>query len=212
MYCPRCGTENEQGDRFCANCGASLRSPKEPAERLSARERVAGVIGSTRRAQLLTVGTAIAIVIVVIATLTLAADDEGIPRDSYTVAADRICVEAKKQIGAAGNRALAGQPSDAPAAYARSLVPLVAQWRVDFNALHAPPDRVEQANALSEALHAVEIQASALALAAEDGAPDLSEQAQHVDQLTEDVEQAIADLGLTDCSRISIAPRAPPNG
>jgi len=160
-------------------------------------------------------GTALAIVVAIVAVLALPSNDDGIPRDSYTIAADRICVDAKKQIGAAGNRALAdarnGRASD-PSEYARSLVPIVGQWRVDFDAMKVPDDRVEQANELDASLREVEIQASSLALAAQRGAVDLTARAQRVDQLTEGVERAIADLGLDDCSRITIAPGAPPPG
>ncbi len=157
----------------------------------------------------------LAIIVAIVAALTLPSNDQGeIPRDSYTIAADRICVNAKKQIGAAGNRALADarNGASAPSEYARSLVPIVGQWRVDFDAMKAPGDRVEQANALDTSLREIEIQASSLALAAQRGAPDLTARAQRVDQLTEEVERAISDLGLDDCARISIAPGAPPPG
>ena len=36
MYCPDCGTQNEAGARFCANCGAelSVRAPRHAASHL----------------------------------------------------------------------------------------------------------------------------------------------------------------------------------
>ncbi len=88
----------------------------------------------------------------------------------------------------------------------------MGQWRVDFDALKVPGDRIEQANELDASLREVEIQASSLALAAQRGASDLAARAQRVDQLTEGVERAIGDLGLDDCARITIAPGAPPPG
>jgi hypothetical protein len=209
VRCPRCGTENEPGDRFCANCGASLGAKEEPSEQLSLGERLTGAIGTSPRARLLTAGTAIAVVIAIVAVIALPSNDQGIPRDAYTIAADRICVNAKKEIGAASNRALPNARSD-PGGYARSIVPIVAQWRVDFNALTVPADRVELANALNEALLEVEIQTASLALAADRHAPDLATRARQVDQLTRGVEQAIRDLGLSDCAQITIAPGAPP--
>ena len=30
MFCPNCGTENEQGALFCANCGTSLAVDEAP--------------------------------------------------------------------------------------------------------------------------------------------------------------------------------------
>jgi hypothetical protein len=210
VRCPRCGTENEPGDRFCANCGASLREKQEPSEQISPGERLARAIGTSRRTRLLTAGTAVAIVIAIVAAFALPSNnDHSIPRDSYTIAADRICVNAKKQIGAASNRALANARRD-PGGYARGIVPIVAQWRVDFNSMSVPHDRLQQANALNEALRAVEIQASSLALAANGHATDLVARAQAVDRETQKVEQAIRDLGLSECSQITIAPGAPP--
>ncbi len=90
-------------------------------------DRIRRLIGTTRRARLITIGTALAIVVAIVAALSLPGNDDGIPRDSYTIAADRICVMAKKQIGAAGNRALADvrnaapvPPANTPAAWSRS--------------------------------------------------------------------------------------------
>jgi hypothetical protein len=159
---------------------------------------------------MITAGTAIAIVIAVVAALALPSDEKAIPRDAYTIKADTICVAAKKQIGAASSKALATAGKGDPGEYARSLVPIVAQWRIDFDALHAPADRAEQVVGLDEALLAVEIKAAGLALAADRGAPDIVARAQDLDHLTQTVEGAIKDLGLDDCSRITIAPGAPP--
>jgi hypothetical protein len=214
VHCPRCGTENEPGDRFCSNCGATLGRAEKPAEQLPIGERIKRLVGTSRRSQLITIGTVVAIVVAIVAALALPANEGGeIPRDAYTIAANRICVNSKKEIGDAGSRALANTPNGAdPGEYARSLVPIVAQWRVDFNGLDVPDDRTEQANALNGALLEVEVQASSLALAAKRGAADLPARAQRVDQLTEGVETAIANLGLDECAGIAIAPGAPAPG
>jgi len=214
VHCPRCGTENEPGDRFCSNCGATLGGAEKPAEQLPIGERIKRLVGTSRRARLITIGTVLAIAIAIVAAVALPANDDGeIPRDAYTIAANRICVNAKREIGEAGSRALANARNGAdPGEYARSLVPIVAQWRVDFNGLDVPDDRVEQANALSAALLEVEVQASGLALAAKRGASDLPARAQRVDQLTEGAERAIANLGLDECAGIAIAPGAPAPG
>jgi zinc-ribbon domain len=210
VFCPRCGTENAPGDRYCSNCGATLKERTGPRERLSLRQRLGRLIGTTRRARIITGGTALAIVIAIVAVVALPSNETEIPRDSYTISADRMCVAAKKQIGAASSRALANAQKGDPGDYARSLVPIIAQWRIDFDALHAPADRAPQAVALDSALLEVEIKAAGLALAADRGAPDLVARAQQVDHQTQAVEGAINDLGLRDCADITIAPGAPP--
>jgi hypothetical protein len=155
-----------------------------PQEKLSLRERIGRLIGTTRRARLLTAGTALAIVIAIVAAVAL--PDDEIPRDDYTVSADRICVKAKREIASARSRALADASED-PGEYPRDLVPIVAQWRADFGALEAPEDRVEEANRLDDALRAVEVGAAELAQAAERGKQDLGARAQRVDELTAEV-------------------------
>src|SRR5882724_3530575 len=119
MFCPRCGTENEEGDRFCVSCGASLRKT-EPAESKPLRERLRDLIGKTPRARAVTAGTAIAIAIAIAAFIAIpAANDSG---DSYTRAADDICVQSKQQIGAVEQSI---PPSAGPGRFAQFLVPIV---------------------------------------------------------------------------------------
>ena len=52
MRCPRCGHENQEGDRFCANCGARLTPvapPREtPTESLEPAGPTAGPGGPSR--------------------------------------------------------------------------------------------------------------------------------------------------------------------
>lgn len=203
MHCPRCGTPNEPGDRFCSSCGASLRRSSEgsqPTGRLS--ERLGRIAGETRRARLLTVGTVLAIVIAVAGFIALSPEDDGaIPRDSYTRAAERICLGSKRQIVAAEQSAVQHVERGSNAILARALVPIVAGWRAQLGVLNTPEDRVQPAGELDRALRDVEIQISKLALVA--GAGDrrrILAQARRVDAETVQVEDAIAALGLEECA------------
>ena len=168
-------------------------------------------MGTTRRARLLTAGTALAAAIAVAAAIALPSGDKGIPRDSYTVSADRICVNAKKQIGRAGARA-ARSGAGALSRYAAEVVQVVGQWRVDFGTLETPGDRDQQAAALDGALRNVEVEAGGLALAAQRGAGDVLARASRLDRATGGVERAIRDLRLDQCARVVILPAAPRDG
>jgi hypothetical protein len=150
----------------------------------------------------------VAVAVAIVATIALSNKEEGIPRDSYTVAADRICVDAKKQIGRAGDRV--ARTGAGVGRYASQVVQLVGQWRVDFGNIERPGDRAEEAAALDAALRNVEVEAGALALATQRGAGDVPARARRLDRATEDVERAIRDLGLDQCARIVILPGARP--
>ena len=208
MFCPRCGTQNEAGDRFCSSCGASLRETSaRPTEPKSFRDRVGGLIGTTRRARLVTVMTAVAILVAIAAFIALdpAEDDDEIPRDAYTLEADGICVDAKRRIVAVERRALADPSRSRPAGFAGALVSIVADWRADLQSLVPPADRIEQVSQLDAALLGAEIELAGLALiAAESGRARTLERAKEVDTATARVEEAISSLGLRDCSRLTI--------
>jgi hypothetical protein len=211
VYCPRCGHENKAGDRFCSNCGATLvHEEKVPKEKRSWRERAAGLIGTTRAAQLTTAGIAIAIVVALIAFLTLNNDDD-IPRDDYTVTADEMCVTAKQQIGTAANRSLTAGVT-VPSGYAAAIVPIVADWQRNFSELDVPTDRTEEATSLNDALVQVLIEAGALArLPGAAPSSAATAQAARVDAASQEVENAVADLGLDDCEHLQVT-AAPPSG
>ena len=86
MDCPRCGTPNEPGDRFCSSCGASL-GKEAPKPQRSPRERIGGLFGTDRRTRLVSLATILAVIVAVIAFIALGEDDEKtIPRDAYTIA------------------------------------------------------------------------------------------------------------------------------
>lgn len=203
MYCPRCGTPNEPGDRFCSSCGASLRKT-EPATEAGRRPRaqLRRLVGETRRARLITAGTALAIVVAIAGFVALSPDDEEpIPRDSYTLAAERICLSTKRQIVAAEQSAVRQGGKQATGGVARALVPIVAAWRAEMDTLKTPEDRAEQVEELDRALREVEIQVAKLALVAESGSgADILAQAKRVDTETARVEAAIAALGLEECA------------
>jgi zinc-ribbon domain len=213
MYCPRCGAENQQGDRFCASCGAALPGTREARKRRSFREWIAELVGTTPRARWLSAGTAAAIVVAVVAFLALKPSDDEIPRDGYTIAADRLCVQSKNEISAAAKRSLASNRPTDFVSYADRLVPLVAEWRSKFGALEVPEGRGDEAQDLDTALRDVEIESGTLARVAREGdRKQLIAQAQEVEQRTGAVESAIAALNLDHCAHLSVGPGPPRKG
>jgi uncharacterized Zn finger protein (UPF0148 family) len=204
VHCPRCGTPNEPGDRFCTSCGTAL-TKAEPTPRRSWRQRLGGLVGTDRRTRLITGATIAALAIAVIAFVALSDDDEeSIPRDPYTIAADRMCIAAKRQIVAVERAGLQRQAPDTSGG-ARNLLPVVAEWRSEFDALDVPSDRLEQARALDAALREVEARISALArVAAEDDRAELLARAKEAEAASAGVEEAVSDLGLSHCSSLAI--------
>lgn len=207
MYCSRCGTQNEEGDRFCSSCGASLQAgDAEGTPPRPLRQRLIALVGTSRRAQLTTLGTVVALVVAVTAFIVLKPADEDngeIPRDSYTIAADNMCVAAKQKIVAVEREAL-GAKKGGDTALA-GLVPVISGWRGEFEAMRVPTDRVEQARHVAEALRQVEIQLAGLSLAAgEGGSTGAVASAKKVDEASSEVERAISELGLADCARRTI--------
>lgn len=161
---------------------------------------------------MLTGGTVLAVLVAIAAFIALRPAGEGtIPRDAYTLAAERICVNGKRQIVAAEQSALSGQGRNDEATLARSLVSVVATWRAELQAITVPSDRIDQANDLAAALQAVEIQVAKLALVADtsDRAKTVA-QARRVDAETARVESAVAALGLEECAREIIGFSQPP--
>jgi hypothetical protein len=197
VYCPRCGSPNEPGDRFCSACGAALRETA-PKEHRAPRERLARLFGTTRRARLISGATALALVAALAAFIALNTD-EGIPRDAYTIAADGICLEAKRDIVSA--RKESGSPSSFP----RALVAIVGNWRDQLRELSIPSDRVEQAHELEAALLVTQIRIARLARVAGLGEKRAAlASAKQAEEASAGVEEAVASLGLDECAEAAI--------
>lgn len=201
MRCPRCGTVNAEGDRYCSSCGAQLGGSDADAPPVPARKRLSNLIGTTRKARLVTAGTIVAVIVAVIAFIALKPDQEGsIPYDAYTKEADELCVSSKQAIVAV-ERQFGGDPT----VMARELVPVVGSWRTQLGALKPPSDRVELVQQLEAALVEVEAQIGGLARVAKtDGRRQAIAKANQADEASSAVERAVAALGLSHCAAATI--------
>lgn len=201
MKCPRCGTPNEPGDRYCASCGATLGRDPEPKQRLTARQRAENLFGTTRKARLISAATAIALLVAIAAFLALDPAEDEIPRDAYTVSADRLCLDSKHSIVAI-ERSFSAQGI---AAVARELVPVVGAWRSQLHELTPPEDRRDLARQLEAALLESEVQIAGLARIAgvEDSRRTIAK-ARQADRASTAVEEAVANLGLSECAEAAI--------
>jgi hypothetical protein len=205
VYCPRCGSPNEADDRFCSACGAELPGAPAGAEKPSLRQRIGQLIGTTRRARLASAGTVAALIIALVAFAVLKPAKDEIPRDAYTIAADRICIEAKHQIVAVERQSVAGSGPRGSGGFAQALVPAVGTWRLHFQELIVPADRVEEARQLSAALLDAEIKIAKLARAEASGdGKTILATARRADAATTSVEEAASSLGLTECASAAI--------
>jgi hypothetical protein len=175
-------------------------------ERHSLQDRISRVVGTTRRARLATAATAIALLLAVVAFFALdSSDDDAIPRDAYTVAADGQCIAAKRQIVSSERRFLTSPGGAETSEVAKALLPIVATWRSDFGALSVPADRLEQARQLDSALREVEIAIGELARVADEGdRRQTLASARGADGAATRVEGAIASLGLSQCGRLTL--------
>lgn len=208
MFCPRCGAESDEGSRYCAACGSELPRRADSGagsgeEAPGFRERLRDAVGTSRRSRMLSLGTAAAIVIAVVAFVALPSDDDGeeAQQDGYARALDGICTERKQEVAAAQRKAVAGRSLDAVGRYADSLVPIVGEWRRDLANPAPPGDRAAELEALQSALLEVQIEAGTLARVAREGDREgVATTAVRVDAATENVEAAVDSLGLRRCS------------
>lgn len=205
MHCPRCGTPNEPGDRYCSSCGAVLRELREPQREATTRERIAGLVGATRRARWVTAATALAVVVAVVAFIALPTDEQGIPRDEYTLAAEQICLDAKREMLATSRLARERDSSTATSEYARALLPAVSGWRLELDELEVPADREAEAADLTAALKVAEARIASLARTAETGNRRRTlTTAAAADDASTRVEEAVAALGLDECAELRL--------
>jgi hypothetical protein len=110
------------------------------------------VTGTTRRARIVSALTATAVVIAVVGFIALKPSEDSIPHDAYTIAADRMCLQAKHQIVAAERQSLKRAGQDGSGDFARTLVPIITEWHSEFSVLGVPSDRADQVLALNSAL------------------------------------------------------------
>lgn len=201
MRCPRCGTVNEKGDRFCSSCGAQLGDAVETDAPASTGKRLANLIGTTRKARLVTAATIVALVVAVISFIALKPDDEeSLPYDAYAKEADQLCLTSKAAIVAVER-----QYGTDVKVMARELVPVVGSWRTQMGSLTPPSDRVELAQGLEAALVEVEAQIGGLArVAGTDDRQQTIAKAKQADAASHAVEEAVAALGLTHCAAAPI--------
>jgi hypothetical protein len=205
VYCPRCGTPNEPGDRFCSSCGATLGKAAAPKERTSPREWLGQLFGTTRKARLISAATAIALAAALIAFIALKPSEDSIPRDAYTIAADRQCLGAKREIVTVQRRSRDSSGTGETSALAQELVQIVATWRSQLEKLSAPRDRIASAQALEAALLEAEIRIAQLARVARRGDEKQTvESAERADLASTGVEEAVASLGLSHCAEATI--------
>lgn len=211
VYCPRCGTPNEQGDRYCSSCGAELRlASSSKAEAPPIRERLGRLVGTTRKARLTSIATVAALVVAVAAFILLKPSGDEIPRDAYTISADRLCLEAKARIVEVERRSVEGPASAQNAGFAQTLVPVVSAWRSRFQKLDVPADRIEKADEMRTALLETEIALAKLARAEAGGdRAAVLATAKRADTTTTHVEEAASSLGLDECAQAAIGFSAP---
>lgn len=210
MYCPHCGTENAESNRFCVNCGSALsRESRSTASSIPLKERLARVVGTTRKTRLVTAATVLALIVAVIALMSLDTNDEGSAQDPYLKGLDRACVGEKKRISALEQKTLGRQPSNLTD-FASVLVTILAEWRVALRNDPAPAAHAADVEALEVQLREALIEAGALARLIKDGRPQqaIAAQASAVDQATEGVDSAISALGLRRCRLVTVQPGA----
>ena len=202
MFCPRCGTENKEGDRFCSSCGASLGGSAGKSESRSARDTFGRLIGTTRKARIITAVTALAVVVAIVAFIALKPSEEEatIPRDAYTVKADKLCVASKQAIVTIERQY--GGGTAGLVKLATELVPVVSAWRTQLGELNVPADRTEPAGNLEAALLEAEAEFGGLARVAKTGdSEEIVAKAEQADATTATVDEAADSLGLTDCEQ-----------
>lgn len=217
MFCPRCGTGNDDENRFCVSCGASLgrKQPRgEPSSREGepspARDRLDEVVGTTRRARIVTALTVLAIVVAVVAFIMLRSGSPGdaVRQDAYLREQDRVCIGEKARISSLESETLAtNQPNIN--LFSSLLVRVVTEWQANLHDSSPPARHAPGVRMVESALLGVLIEAGTLdRLAREGSAPkQIAKQTEAVDRATAKVDPALESLGLDHCAELAVNPQ-----
>jgi hypothetical protein len=202
VFCPRCGTENPDDNRFCVSCGTQLKGAgAAAAPKKGIKERAVGLIGRSRKERLITGGIVLAVVIAVISLLSLDTDDE---TAAPSAATDAACVNAKRAVAKAATDARGGGIQGVQL-YAADVIVALLDFRQAV--LEAEPASTAKDDVVVE-LRQAAIETGGLARLAREGAGprQVTAQATRIDAATQGLDEAIADLGLSRCAQVRIAP------
>ena len=224
MFCPTCGAENEEDSRYCASCGRELPRKEQAPEtgdtsggdggaatggdsgvpKGGFRRSLNRIIGTTRKARLVSAGILAALIVAVVAFIALGSDKEmTVPQDGLTKAMDAACVHHKVEVAKAQAEALNAHDLAGVSAYADSVVRVAGAWRQELGRLDAPAGRSELIEPLRESLLEVQIEAGGLARASREAdQAEIAAAAGRVDAATVNVEDAIKNLELERCSNL----------
>jgi hypothetical protein len=202
VFCPRCGTENPNDNRFCVSCGTQLKGAgAATGPRKGIKERALSLIGRSRKERLITGGVVLAIVIAVISLLSLDTDEE---TPAPSAATDAACANAKRAVAKAATEARGGG-SEGVQQYAADVIVALLDFRQTV--LEGEPASSARDDLVVD-LRQAAIETGGLARLAREGAgpTQLTAQATRIDAATQGVDAASDDLGLTECAEVRIIP------
>jgi hypothetical protein len=159
------------------------------------------LIGRSRRERLITAGTALAIVIAIVAVIVLVTDgSEGGDSQAYAQQADQLCGKYKRAIAIVAERASRseGDPAAALAVFGNPAVAIAARWSARLAALDPPRDEQPAAARLELAVAKFGVEARQVAQEAKKG-EDLSDLTARLGAAEARVQNAIEAAGLETC-------------